>query len=215
MKKLTVLSLALIVALFSGMTSCSSSKDVSNGGLGVEKAKSPAQIYWEANPKIRAYGQGTRLNESVAASIAENDARVRMTRSIEVAINNVLKRYNKDYEKAVVNDTTSKSAYDASGKNEEYTEQIASQILKNVSIVKYNAYLQKNGETTVHLCLEYMGDANALAETITDALFESGKIKYQISDDEKSKTDKDVEAIRNEMHNDLKKEAYNSLDSSK
>lgn len=206
MKKLKVLSFTLLMGLFVGFASCSSSKET-YAGLGLEKEKSPAQIYWEANTKIRAYGHGTRLNESVAANIAESDARARMARSIEVAVKNAIEKYYKDHEKSIVNGTEAKSAYDAISTNEEHTQQLASQILKNVNIVKYNAYLQKNGETTVHLCLEYAGGENALVEAITEAVFDDEKIKNQLSDDEKAKMD--------QSRKEFKKHVYDSLDSIK
>lgn len=202
MRNLKVLSFALLMGLFIGLSSCGSSKEASVG-LGLAKEKSPAQIYWEANTKTRAYANGTRLNESVAANIAESDARAKMARSIEVSIRNFMGRFYQDYGKSIVNATESKSVYDVESKNEELTEQVASMVLRNISIAKYDAYLQKNGETTVHLCLEYSGGEDALADAIVKAVLNDERIKNQLSDDEKAKI--------NQNYAELKKRAFDSL----
>ena len=90
---------------------------------------------------------------------------------------------------------------DAIAEIDDHAIVIASQVVKNVTTAKYNAYLQKNGETTVYVCLEFIGGANALAESIADAAYDV--VKDQIPSNEK-------EYIKNEMKQ-MKTNVYESL----
>lgn len=204
MKNLKVLCFALFVALIVGLSSCGSSKS-SSVGLGVEKVKSPAQIYAEADNKARAWGLGTDYNETVAANIAEMNASAKMAKSIERAIKTATQGGTKRYDKVAANQVDTQGVKDAIAIIEDHALVIASQVVKNVTTAKYNAYLQKNGETTVYVCLEFIGGANALAKSTAEAAYDV--VKNQISIDEKNRMESEIKQMETVMY-----ESFNVID---
>ena len=98
MKKLFNLFASAIVILCA-LTSCGSSKESATVGLGQKIEKSPAQIYAEESPKTRAWGMGVRKNRTVAAVLAEQEARTKMTRAIESAVKTATRQFYADFEK--------------------------------------------------------------------------------------------------------------------
>lgn len=200
MKKLFNLFASAIVILCA-LTSCGSSKESAKISLGQEIEKSPAQIYAEESPKTRAWGVGIRKNKSVASTLAEYDAKAKMTRAIESAVKTAASKIYVDYEKTAENDVASSSVIDAVSKFEDGVAIIASQIVKEAHMVKENAYMQKNNAIAVYLCLELSGSAESLANDLAESAFKG--IKDQIKDEDKDKIDKTMNDFKNNIFSNL------------
>ncbi len=181
MKK-TLGKIAMAIVVLCVMASCGSSKI----SLGKEFVKSPAQIYAEKNSKIRAWGRGIDVNQSIARNMADLECRAQIAKAIEATVTIALGGLNDKYGKSTANSVGSGEVKDVEGTYKEDIRIAAQQIVMGFHEVESNAYLQENGEVAVYVCLEYDGGESAFFEQIAERTFDK-VIKGQIPEADKEK----------------------------
>ena len=105
------------------------------------------QLAFEAKGEtIRAWGEGVSAKESFATNLAELDARTKIARQLEIAIEGLIRNFNTQHSKDGV--------LDEAGKALDLQEGYVNKILTGTVPICSNAYVLPNGNNQVYVCVE-------------------------------------------------------------
>lgn len=96
-------------------------------------------------PNMRAAGNAVSQSESMATSMALNNARAELAAQLEVYVNGCLRTFDQQY--------ASENGMTYDGKSTRVQSSYFAQILKNVRPIKKNTYF-KDGRYNVYVCVE-------------------------------------------------------------
>ncbi len=171
-----------------------------NNDYGNEVKNTPAEDYALAAPGKRASGSGKSWSENVAQQAAEADARRAFSEKIDVAITSALKRANVDMTQYAGDDNSAQTGTDGGQKQNALIKSISQNIVANTYVVKKNKYYNsKNKIYTIFVCLEYGGEVSDLAEKTTK------QIMQRVTDDDRMKIQKELDAFEQEIENNLQR----------
>jgi outer membrane protein assembly factor BamE (lipoprotein component of BamABCDE complex) len=171
MKSLRFLIVALAATLVgAAIASCSTKmvtpqqKQASNRGAKLDKEECEA-LAMAATKTWRAYGNGVSAKEAFANSIAELDAKTRLSRQLEEQINGLIRTFNQQHEAGA----GSGSATSLTGKSTEIQEGYVDKLLSNVRTICNNTYVKENGDFNVYVCVEMSEEGvTAIHKKLTD-----------------------------------------------
>lgn len=184
------------------------SSTTQNNGLGVEIAKSPAQLYAE-DPNattLRAYASYNALPSMPVVSLAATQARGELAQSIAALVTAANTLYAEQYGK----ESLSKSELDAlmsannSAKNK--IEVIAKELVQYTPVKINNKYTQENRTITAHVCVE-LHPQNILQaiqndKSYQEAVNKNEQIYIDFKSEEYSKSlEKSFEDLKNAKQN--------------
>lgn len=173
---------------------------ISNNDYGNEVKNTPAEDYALAAPGKRAAGSGKSWSENVAQQAAEANARRAFSESIDAAILSAFKLSNIDITQYAGDDNTAQTGTDGGQKQNALIKSISQNIVANTHLVKKNKYYNsKNKLYTIFVCLEYGGEVSDLAEKATK------QIMQRVTDDDRTKIQKELDAFEQEIENNLQK----------
>lgn len=129
-------------------------------GLGVEIAKSPAQIYAE-DPNattLRAYASYNALPSVNGEALAAAQARAELATSIAALVKTAVKTYAEQYSKEKLSGDQVEQIMDANTKANQSLEVIAQELVRYAPVKVSNEYAQPNRTVTTHVCVELHPD---------------------------------------------------------
>lgn len=166
---------------------------------GTELELNECQLLAEESPATRAYGEATNVRLSFAKSYAEGQARAALARAIAGKITTATAESDCGWQKYAGTETEGQSATDQGSKADGSTFQIASEIIQNAVVIKTNQYMQPNRQYHVFVCIEYQGDASAMAKSISE------RIKQQVPDEERMKMEYQFQKFEEKIKEELEK----------
>ncbi len=193
--------LLFILSICIGMlTSCGSSKKMTTGTVNSEKKieQDECIIMADGNPN-RAWGEATNGRLAYAKQYAEGQARAALARKISSAITTATNENDLQYDKASYNGTEGAIVSDQGSKAEGKTMQIAKLVLNNVVVMKTSVYQRPNGLFHVYVCVEQQDSPHELASKI------NGKVKQQVSDEDRLKMDYQFKKFEETVEKELQK----------
>ncbi len=205
MKRKSLIITASFISLI--LCSCGGSKQIPNNyynnpqttnnndnPYGDEVKKTPAEEYALAAPGKRAAGSGRSWSENVAQQAAEADARRAFSESIDAAIKSAFDRAGIDYDLYSGNNESGNQVTDGGSKQRAMVDIVSQNIIRNTHVVKKNKYYNsKNKIYTIFICLEYMGEVSDIAKNTTEQIIQ------QVSDKDRSKIQKEIDAFKKEI----------------
>ena len=191
--------LVSLIALATQMTSCRSAK--SGPGPGEKEVNTnPAIEYAEAKPTLRQWGEGTAFSLSDATAYAELDARAKFTRALETTVTSAQDNFNQQHSKAS-SDGRNGSGLHTDEVNERHnlSSSVASNVIKNTTVVKSSRYQKTDGQYHVYVTIEYKGEISDLAADLAK------NVGQQLSDEEKMRIDYDYEKYKKQVMEELQR----------
>ena len=158
----------------------------------------PCIEYAMLKPRTRAYGDGTHFKESTATNIAEMQARGKFARRIESAVLSATEEIGVSLEKYAGDAMGGARATDQSSEANDLASSIASQCIKNTSIVKVTRYYTENQQYKIFVCLEFGGSEDEMAEQIVQSVVD------KISASDRAKIEARHDEFRNRVYNNLR-----------
>lgn len=212
MKKLFVLAVPTVAVL---LASCGSSKNTATNdllyqmlltqqktstttqqkksGLGIEKEKSPAQIYAEDPNRttLRAYGSANALPNMYAKEMAADVARGALAaqlatlveRGSAIAAGQHQQGASSSETRQGVKEGQGKGVKEGQGKNDFAVRTFAQELIRYAREVKENTYVQEDGSETSYVCVEI-----SIPEVVT-AIRSNQEFQEVINDEAKLKID--------------------------
>uniref|UniRef100_UPI0040573689 hypothetical protein n=1 Tax=Alistipes sp. TaxID=1872444 RepID=UPI0040573689 len=114
-------------------------------GIRIEREECEELAMDITQPNMRAAGNAVSQNESMATSMALNNARAELAAQLEVYVNGCLRTFDQQY--------ASENGMSYDGKSSRVQSSYFAQILKNVRPIKKNTYM-KDGRYNVYVCIE-------------------------------------------------------------
>ena len=99
---------------------------------------------------LRAWGEGLSSKESFATNLAELDARTKIARQLEIAIEGLIRDFNTQHSNGGV--------LDEAGKAQELQQGYVNRLIIGTVPICSNAYVMRNGNIQVYVCVELSGD---------------------------------------------------------
>ncbi|MGN1226570.1 MAG: hypothetical protein ACI4TL_04955 [Candidatus Cryptobacteroides sp.] len=200
-----IVSRSLMIALsILAISSCGSSKKavVPDSSFGKKIEASECLTYALEAPKgvLRAFGEGVDTEYGYAYRFAVAQARDEMARILKTQVESGISLYRKTY--AVGNTTREESKVnkDKMGENEDLITSICTSSVSGAKAVKTDQYYnEKNGEYTVHVCVEM--DTDAVINNL-----DYDKIEQLISDEQRLEIDFNKDQFKKQLKADI--EAY-------
>lgn len=201
-----IVSRSLMIALsILAISSCGSSKKavvVEDSGRGKKIEASESLLYALDAPKgvLRAFGEGVDTEYGYAYRSAMAQARDEMGRILKTQVESGISLYRKTY--AVGNTTREESKVnkDKMQENEDLITSICTSSVSGSKAVKTDQYYnEKNGEYTVHVCVEL--DTDAVINSL-----DYDKIEQLISEDQRLEIDFNKDQFKKQLKADI--EAY-------
>lgn len=114
-------------------------------GIRIEREECEELAMDITQPNMRAAGNAVSQNESMATSMALNNARAELAAQLEIYVNGCLRTFDQQY--------ASENGMNYDGKSSRVQFSYFAQILKNVRPIKKNTYM-KEGRYNVYVCIE-------------------------------------------------------------
>ncbi len=152
-KTLSIIISVALLAIGGGMTACKSKQmtvaqqaQQNVGRIKKERDECQEMALKAPDGTIRAWGEGVSMKESFANNLAELDARTKIARQLEMAMESLISSFNEQYAKDGV--------LDESGKANELQQGYVSKILTGTVPVCSNVYILPDGKNQVYVCIE-------------------------------------------------------------
>ena len=156
-KSISILVGVALLAIGGGMTACKSkqlttAQQAQQNTVRIKKERDECQEMALKAPDgaIRAWGEGVSMKESFANNLAELDARTKIARQLEMAMESLISSYNEQY--------TKEGTLDEAGKANELQQGYVSKILTGTIPVCSNVYILPDGKNQVYVCIELSAD---------------------------------------------------------
>lgn len=200
MKKIIAISAAAFSAFL--FTACGTSKvqapsSNASSALGQRIELDPAQEYAEMNPALRDVGVGQHFKEATAKNLAAAQARGAYASTLQAAIIAASEETSVDLTQYAGDDETGKTASDQSSESGDFVRSIAAEIVKNTHPIKSSKYLLPNKQWKYYVCIEYIGNAEQLAEDVEK------KLKEKIAPQQRAKLEQRHEKFRQSILKNL------------
>lgn len=124
------------------------------------KKQKPDKVekFAKKRPELRVAASGEHFNESSATNIAELNARAAFARKIETAVYASTESYTHFKSQQASNNNSSAAMFENTTEQKEVNTMISSQILRNVHVVKKQAYYNEDTRLwKVNVCIEFKG----------------------------------------------------------
>lgn len=153
----------------------------------------------EASPTNRAWGNAKHFDLSDAVSLAELDARSKMSKSISSSILAAEKRSGFDITKYSGSATEGAMATDGGEQRNNLATSISKNIVENTVTLKTKRFMLPNRMYNVFVTIEFQGGTSAMARKIID------DVKQRIPDEEKLKIQYELKKFEDEVQQELAK----------
>lgn len=197
---LTAVSLAVLML----GTGCSHKTTSTAQALNAEEVavnKVRSQQLAEEKPGIRAWGEGTHMNQSFAKTYAEGQARAEFARKLASSVQTASRQatdgaltYNSDGQNAGV-------AEDQGILSNAFAQQVADGVINGTVIINSDVFKKRDGQYHVYVCIEWQGGVDQLAEKMTQGYRK--KVEQLVSDEDRVKMEVRYEDFKNSIQEEL------------
>ncbi len=149
------------------------------------------------NPALRDVGIGQHFKEATAKNLAAAQARGAYASALQAAIIAACEETSVDLTQYAGDDETGKTVSDQSSESGDLVRSIAAEIVKNTHTVKSSKNLLPNKQWKYYVCIEFMGNAEQLAEDVEKNL------KEKIAPQQRAKLEQRHEKFRQSILKNL------------